>query len=93
MREYSVYSDKPTARPFGDVTPSDIDPILAQMLYNFSQGKYLDGFWRTLSKAIATMQASPSEYGESMLSILGRPLALTTFGISLELADPSLENR
>ena len=28
-----------------------------------------------------------------MLSVLGRPLALTTFGVNLELADPPLKNQ
>ena len=91
VHEYSVLTDKVIIRPFaGDIT--GLDPLLASFLSQFNNGKYLFGLFRSITKTIETIQASPSFYSDNMLSIIGRPLALTFFGISLELADPPRQN-
>ncbi|KAG8527297.1 uncharacterized protein KY384_008041 [Bacidia gigantensis] len=91
VKEYSVITGTVSVRPFSG-TVTGIDPILSGLLDAFSDGKYISGLFRTISQTVSTIQATPSSYSQSMLSIIGRPLALTTFGLSLELADPPLTN-
>ena len=71
---------------------STLDPVLKSFLNCFSDPGYLAGFFRSVTETTESIQANPSSYAESMLSILGRPLALTVFGVNLELADPPKTN-
>ncbi len=91
VREYCVLNGEVAKRPFAadDSTSKDVDPLMQQLLGNFDASPaYLLSTFQSISTTVQAVQANPSHYAESMLSILGRPLALTTFGVSLELASP-----
>ena len=95
VREYSVITGTVAARPFpanSDVSV-DLDPLLLLLLKQFTVDDWLLRFFQNLTRTIDATQASPSHYAESMLSILGKPLALVTFGYSLEIAQPPLSNQ
>ena len=80
-------SQNPVTRPLTlDTTLNNpIDPVLKVLLTKFSDHGFLEGFFRSITEATESVQANPTSYGESILSVLGRPLALTVFGINLEL--------
>ena len=95
VREFSAVNGVPIVRPFAgdDVLLGELDPFMASIIKQFMYSGYLAGLFRTLLTTMQAVQANPSSYGESLLSTLGRPLALTTFGVSLELADPPLQSQ
>ncbi|KAG8526105.1 uncharacterized protein KY384_000098 [Bacidia gigantensis] len=95
VREFGVASQNPMTRPFAvdTVLYNTIDPVLKGLLTKFADQGYLAGFFRSITETTETTQANPTSYAESMLRILGRPLALTVFGINLELANPMAEDR
>lgn len=97
VREYSVANQNPRTRPFpvdSSVTGrSDFDPLLRSLLGRFDDPGYIAGLFRAITSTTEAIQANPSSYAESMLSVIGRPLALTTFGMNMELADPPLTNQ
>ena len=95
VREYSVVTGTVTARPF----PADVNVgqslnyLLLELLEQFGKDGWLLRFFQNITRTIDATQSSPSHYAESTLSVLGRPLALVTFGFSLELAQPPLANQ
>ena len=95
IREFKALSGEVSTKPFeSDLSNGgSTDPFLTSLLSSFLDRKYLAEMYESLSNTVASVQASPAEYAESMLSILGRPLALVSFGVSLELADPPLQNQ
>ncbi|MCJ1404015.1 hypothetical protein MMC11_007239 [Xylographa trunciseda] len=95
VREFGVANQNPITRPFtADSTLSNsLDPVLKAFLARFSDNGYLAGIFRSITQTTDAIQANPSSYSESMLSVLGRPLALTVFGVNLELADPAKVNQ
>ena len=84
----------PVTRPFtvDQTLLNSLDPILQGLLAKFADHGYLSGFFRSITKTTESVQANPTSYAESILSVLGRPLAVTVFGINLELADPPKTN-
>ncbi|MCJ1256561.1 hypothetical protein MMC24_004383 [Lignoscripta atroalba] len=95
IREFGIASGKPDGRPFppDDTLYARASPFLRGLMLSFADPEYLIGFFETISAAVESTQAAPSHYADSMLSILGRPLALVRFGISMQLADPPLVNQ
>ncbi|KAG8525204.1 uncharacterized protein KY384_008848 [Bacidia gigantensis] len=95
VREYAVESKYPLKRPFAEdqTLLNSLDPVLKSFMTQFVRPGYLQGVFRTLTEVTEAIQATPSSYADSMLSVLGRPLALTTFGINLELAESPLKNK
>lgn len=91
--EISIASASPTNRPFAQDTAQSVDPLVQGLIDMFAFPGYLTGFFGSLTKTVESVQANPTSYGESMLSMLGRPLALTVFGVSLELQDPPMVNQ
>ncbi|KAL8692914.1 MAG: hypothetical protein Q9224_003863 [Gallowayella concinna] len=93
--EFQALTGTPVSKPF----PTDQfginspDPFLTSFLRQIESPGSLQNLFSSLSKTVATIQANPSSYSEAMLSIFGRPLALVSFGVSLELADPPLKNQ
>lgn len=69
-----------------------LDPLLSSFLARFSHPGYLAGFFCSIREAIESIQANPFSYAESILSILGGPLALTVFGLNFELANRTKTN-
>ena len=94
VREYSVRNGKVASLPFAPNAQlsADLDPLLQTLLKNFTNSSYLVDLFENISTTVEAVQANPSHAAESMLSILGRPLALVTFGVSLELEGPPLSN-
>lgn len=96
VREYSVLNGQVTTHPFAaDTTAAaDVDPLMAQLMQRFDQSpKSLTSMFQSINTTVQAVQANPSHYAESMLSILGRPLALTTFGFNIELESPPLTDQ
>ena len=96
VREYSVLNGSVAILPFSadTTTANDVPPLLAKLLSKFDASRtYLQSFFQSLATTVQTVQASPSNYAESMLSILGRPLALTIFGVDIELASAPLTDQ
>ena len=95
VREYGVVSGQISKRPFPDSqsASANLDTFMVQLLARFEKEGYLYRFFQNITRTIEATQASPSQYAESMLSILGKPLALTTFGFSMQLALPALTNQ
>ena len=95
IREFKALSGEVSTKPFEtDLSNGgSTDPFLTRLMYRFTDKSYLSEMYQSLSSTVASVQASPAEYAESMLSILGRPVALVSFGLSLELADPPLQNK
>lgn len=94
LQEYSVVSEKLTTRPFASNTaiPSPdpgslLSELLPQLLQQLANQTYLVNLFNVLTNCVSSIEASPSHYAESMLSILGRPIALVTFGVSMQLRD------
>lgn len=92
IREYSVTDTYAITRPFAadEILSSSLDPILKKLMTQCAESSFVSGLFRCLSSTALSTLANPSSYAKSMLSLLGRPVALTAFGISLELADPLL---
>ena len=95
VREYSVRNGKIVSLPFPPNAQlgAGLDPLLQQLLSMFTDTAYLINLFQNISTTIEAVQANPTHFAESMLSILGRPLALVTFGVSLELEGPPLTNQ
>lgn len=95
IREYSVTQAYAITRPFAadETLSSSLDPILKKFMTQCAEPGFVAGLFHCLSSTALSTLANPSSYAESMLSLLGRPVALTAFGISLELADPPLSNQ
>ena len=95
LREYGVARGGDIfTRPFAanDELAASLDPIMRGLMINFADPDYIADFFRTMTTASETIQANPSSYSESMLSVLGKPVAVTAFGVSLGLADPPMTN-
>ena len=96
VREYSVANGTLTTRPFTSNTtmPSGVaqDDLLSQLLKQLTDTGYLINLFNVLTNCVANIEASPSHYAESMLSTLGRPIALVTFGVSMQLQDRPRKN-
>ena len=94
VREFGVAYSNPITRPFtvDQTLLNSLDPILQGLLARFADYGYLSGFFRSITETTESIQANPTSYAESILSVLGRPLAVTVFGINLELADPPKTN-
>ncbi|KAI9749955.1 MAG: 40S ribosomal protein S28, partial [Chaenotheca gracillima] len=95
IREFGIATNKPISRPFppDDSIASQSSPFLKDLMLKFSDPAYLSGFFQTISATVESVQAAPTSYAGSMLSVIGRPLALVRFGVSLQLADPPLVNQ
>ena len=95
IREYSVSSTYAITRPFAadESFSASLDPILKGFMTKCASPGFVSGLFRCLSATASSTLANPSSYAESMLSLLGRPVALTAFAVSIELADPPLSNQ
>lgn len=82
IREYSVWNDQPTVRPFAadNALANSQDTLLIDLLGKFTEDGYLINLYNTISNAVLSVQASPSHYAESIPSAYGKPLALVAFG-------------
>lgn len=69
---------------------SQLDRLLAKLK---DDAVYLRAFVSTVNAATASVEHPPNAYADYMASIIGRPLALTNVGYSLELAAPPLTNQ
>jgi hypothetical protein len=54
---------------------------------------YLQSFWDMITKAVENMPYAPPEYAAYASAIVGKPLALTNAGFSLELAIAPLQSQ
>lgn len=93
--EFQALTGTPISKPFpvDQFGINTTDPFLASLLKQIETPGYLSNLFSCLSDTVSTIQANPSSYSESMLSIFGRPLALVSFAVSLELADSPLKNQ
>ncbi|KAL8810639.1 MAG: hypothetical protein Q9200_002409, partial [Gallowayella weberi] len=93
--EFQALTGRPISKPFptDQFGISSPDPFLTSFLRQIESPGTLQNLFSSLFNTVATIQANPSSYAESMLSIYGRPLALVSFGVSLELADAPLKNQ
>ncbi|KAL1878934.1 hypothetical protein Plec18167_004229 [Paecilomyces lecythidis] len=94
IREFQVMGTSSTAHPFKpvDLQP-DANPLLSSLMKKLQDPGFLQGLFMTLSEAVETVTHPPTAYAESVVSILGKPLALVEMGFSLELADAPLVNQ
>lgn len=95
VREYNVVGGNINTRPFSsDASASaKLDPLMNGLLSQFGNPAYLLRLFQNISQTIDATQASPSHYVESMVSILGKPLALVTCGYSMQVAQAPLTNQ
>ncbi|RPB06358.1 hypothetical protein P167DRAFT_610131 [Morchella conica CCBAS932] len=75
--------------PFPPPTAADarIDQLAAQMQ---SDQEWLESFMAMISEALSKAPAAPTAYAEFLTAIVGKPLALTAMGWSLELTTDAL---
>ncbi|PPJ57975.1 hypothetical protein CBER1_09404 [Cercospora berteroae] len=90
LREYSIRSGKVTTKPYRENTSEikNIDPYLQSLMAQFCDHEWLRKFYLSIRRTAAATQARPEHYAESMLGLMGRPLALVHFALDLELAEP-----
>ncbi|KAK6338296.1 hypothetical protein TWF730_002360 [Orbilia blumenaviensis] len=71
-------------------------PPEAQQLFSlmklFSDATYLGNFIKMINGALDNMKPTPSAYADYLNAIVGRPLAFTNIGYSLELSLPPYQN-
>jgi hypothetical protein len=92
IREFQLIGGT-SYHPFKPVDlKSTVDPLLRSLMSKWQDQDYLKGMFDTISAAVESFKHPPTEYAESILSILGRPLALVKMGFSLELAEAPLTN-
>ena len=89
VREYRVQDGQILTRLFpAHQLSSTLSPQMPNLLSKIDAcPNYLSSVVTTLSTAAESIEESPTHQAESMASILGRPIALFNFGISLELAE------
>ncbi|USW53093.1 hypothetical protein Slin15195_G064120 [Septoria linicola] len=68
---------------------AQLDALMQQL----SKPEYLRSFFIMVNKALAALPQAPNHYAEYLNAIIGRPLALTNIGFSLELASPPFQNQ
>ncbi|KAF7192543.1 hypothetical protein HII31_06134 [Pseudocercospora fuligena] len=68
-------------------------PQLDALMKQLSDPEYLRSFFRMVNNALAALPHTPNQYAEYLNAIVGRPLALTNVGFSLELATPAYKNQ
>ncbi|KAI5836921.1 hypothetical protein DFP73DRAFT_620663 [Morchella snyderi] len=75
--------------PFPPPTAADarLDQLAAQMQ---SDPEWLESFMVMISEALSKAPAAPTAYAEFLTAIVGKPLALTAMGWSLELTTDAL---
>ena len=85
--------------PFDPPTQADVivSPQLDQLIKQFTTPNtgpaYLQSFYDMITSAIVNMPFAPPEYAAFASAIVGKPLALTNVGLSLELATQPLESQ
>ncbi|KAH6662061.1 hypothetical protein B0J14DRAFT_611156 [Halenospora varia] len=75
-----------------NIMPGPSTPQLDYLIQQLSNETYLTAFFDMLNGAFANLPATPDTYAQYMSSIIGKPLALTHTGWSIELATPPLQN-
>lgn len=76
----------------GIYTPTGY-PQLDALMKQLSNPQYLRAFFGMVNNALAALPHTPNQYAEYLNAIIGRPLALTNIGLSLELSHPVLKNQ
>jgi hypothetical protein len=70
---------------------AQLDELIAQLSpQNDPDGTFLQSFFNMINGAIQDMSFPPSSYSAYANAIVGKPLALTNVGWSLELAEPAI---
>lgn len=73
--------------------PGNVNKTLSQLMAQLSKTSFLEGLFDTLCAAGESVKHPPNSYAESMMGVLGRPLAIVQMGFSLELANAPLRNQ
>ncbi|KAH8901387.1 hypothetical protein GQ53DRAFT_851002 [Thozetella sp. PMI_491] len=80
---------EPPADPGKYIKPQ-LDALIKQMTAGGEAGRaYFHALWDLIRRAISSMPFPPSDYAQYANAIVGKPLALTNVGLSLELAQPA----
>ncbi|KAK6509003.1 hypothetical protein TWF481_003769 [Arthrobotrys musiformis] len=86
----------PMWAPSDPTTSGETPPAEAQQLFTlmklFSDATYLNNFINMINGALDNMRPTPSAYADYLNAIVGRPLAFTNIGYSLELSLPPYKN-
>lgn len=76
-----------------EILPDTISWTLSTLMKKLSNALFLEGLFDTLCAAGESFKHPPNSYAESMMSVLGRPLAIVQMGFSLEVANAPLKNQ
>lgn len=78
----------PFAKGAAQKVPKQLDDLIVQL----GNDAYLEAFFTMIDDAFALLPPAPGSYAQYLNSIVGKPLALTNAGFSLELSTPALQN-
>jgi len=80
-------------QPFSPPPDSQSTTQLDFFASQLNNKDYLQSFFDMLNGAYDNLPAAPNSYSQYLSSIIGKPLALVNFGVSLELASDPLKNQ
>jgi hypothetical protein len=78
IREFQVMNASAVSYPFEplETLPDTVSRTLRDLMRNLSNALFLEGLFDTLCAAGESVKHPPNSYAESMMSVLGRPLAI-----------------